>query len=181
MSRLSQSFVSAVAFCISVMAVPVWSQSPAQQVTVYDGSEPKGAQLDTIWQSPQPVQSPRYQGGTIFVPKARNGHFYLHGFINGFPVVFMVDTGSSAVALPEEFAYNAGIRAGLGREVQTASGVVRANLSRGNTVGVGPIGVQDVEVVLVKNLKIPLLGANVLQKFRVTSDDRGMTLVWLKP
>lgn len=162
----------------AILASPARAQTRTRQVTVYDGSEPRGSELESIWRSPRGVDSPRYESNSLFIPKSANGHFYVHGFLNGFPVVFMVDSGATAVALPEEMARNAGIRAGIESEVQTASGNVKAAVSKGNTVGVGPIGVDGVDVVLMKNLKMPLLGASVLEQFRITTDEKGMTLVW---
>jgi aspartyl protease family protein len=89
----------------------------------------------------------------------------------------MVDSGASSVAIPEKVARIAGIRAGLERVVHTAAGSVRAGVAQGNTVGVGPIGITGVEVVVIKNLDTPLLGASVLDQFRMQVDGRGMTLV----
>lgn len=155
---------------------PGWAQEKSQHVIVYDGSTPSGPELAVIARTPVPVESPRYGPDTVFIPKSANGHFYTHGFLNGFPVTFMVDSGASAVAIPEKMARIAGIRAGVERVVQTAGGQVRAGVSQGNTVGVGPIGITGVEVVLMKNLDTPLLGASVLDQFRISIDERGMTL-----
>ncbi len=147
-----------------------------QHVIVYDGSAPAGPELVTIARSPLAVESPRYGKDSVFIPRSANGHFYTHGFVNGFPVTFLVDSGASAVAIPERIARVAGIRAGLERVVQTANGQARAGVSQGNTVGVGPIGTVGVEVVVIKNLDTPLLGAAVLDQFRIAIDERGMTL-----
>jgi aspartyl protease family protein len=42
------------------------------------------------------------------IPRAPNGHFYVHATVNGQLVRFMVDTGASSVALTEEDARRIG-------------------------------------------------------------------------
>jgi aspartyl protease family protein len=66
--------------------------------------------------------------GSIEVPRAENGHYYLRLAINGTEVPFMVDTGASGMVLSLDDA----ARLGLDREslrfsgqAQTANGTVR--------------------------------------------------------
>ncbi len=177
MSGSARRGVSALVLAAGILVSgTALGQTGTQHVIVYDGSAPVGPDLATIARTPLVVESPRYGKDAVFIPRSANGHFYTHGFVNGFPVTFLVDSGASAVAIPERIARIAGIRAGLERVVQTANGQVRAGVSQGNTVGVGPIGIVGVEVVVIKNLDTPLLGAAVLDQFRIAIDEKGMTL-----
>ena len=66
--------------------------------------------------------------GSIEVPRAEDGHYYLQLAINGTPLTLMVDTGASGLVLSLDDAARLGIEAGslqfLG-EAMTANGLVR--------------------------------------------------------
>jgi aspartyl protease family protein len=110
------------------------------------------------------------------VPRAADGHYYLAGAVNGFPVVFMVDTGASMTALPARFARNAGMRAGRVMSVETAAGRNRASASQANTVNIGPFKLTDVLVGIHEQLQIPLLGMDALNRFQISQTNGIMTL-----
>ena len=46
------------------------------------------------------------------MPRSADGHYYVPGAVNGFSVVFLIDTGATVSSLPDQFARNAGIRVG---------------------------------------------------------------------
>ena len=66
--------------------------------------------------------------GSVEVPRAEDGHYYLQLAINGTPLTLMVDTGASGLVLSLDDAARLGIEAGslqfLG-EAMTANGLVR--------------------------------------------------------
>lgn len=66
--------------------------------------------------------------GSIEVPRAEDGHYYLQLAINGTPLTLMVDTGASGLVLSLDDAARLGIEPGslqfLG-EAMTANGLVR--------------------------------------------------------
>src|SRR5665811_2620529 len=51
--------------------------------------------------------------GDLIIPRARDGHFYAAGAVNGKPVSFLVDTGASLVTVSEQFAREAGLSRGV--------------------------------------------------------------------
>ena len=75
-----------------------------------------------------------------------DGHFRTSGTINGEPVVFMLDTGATGVALSESLARRLGVTGRGSGQVSTANGVTQAQLPQ-----------MDDEV---------LLGMQVLRHFR---------------
>lgn len=105
-------------------------------------------------------------------------HFYVPGSINGYPVVFVVDTGATEITIPGAIARNAGLRVGLETPFESAAGRVSGGVTRGNRVEVGPFGFTGATVAVSPNLNgPPLLGSSVLGRFTMTSDSSAMLLV----
>jgi aspartyl protease family protein len=104
------------------------------------------------------------------VRKSADGHFYVSGFLNGFPTVFLVDTGASKTAVGISIARNAGIRAGLTSQAQTANGLSSVASSSGNQINVGPFGFASADVIVTVNQSLPnmaLLGMDILKQFQL--------------
>jgi aspartyl protease family protein len=139
-----------------------------REYIIYDGQNYQSAQLETAIASPvigKPAQ--RLGSSDYSVPRAADGHYYLSGTVNGFPVVFMVDTGAQYTSLPANLARNAGIRAARVTPFDTAAGRERGGLTAANAVTVGPFTVPNTPVAVMERLSIPLLGMDVLNRFQV--------------
>ena len=111
-------------------------------------------------------------GGTIQLQRARDGHFYADGSIEGVPVRFMVDTGASAIAISDSLAARAGLGSG-GREAEfhTANGTRSGRLVKAAEVTVGPLRVHNLTVGTGYTGRTPqdaLLGQNFLRQFTVS-------------
>lgn len=65
----------------------------------------------------------------VFLQRNRSGHYVSSGTINGHPVQFLVDTGASNIAIPENIANVLGLKKGYTQTVSTANG----NISVWNT------------------------------------------------
>jgi aspartyl protease family protein len=150
----------------------------SRQVQIYDDGKYDSSQLESLVKSPYTVTSPSYgRDGEITIPKSRDGHYQVHGFVNGFPLLFMVDTGASLTTIPLRFARASGIRAGIVQDVQTGAGVVQMGVSEGNRVGVGQVALDGMKVAVSKEIPVAVLGMNSLQRFRINIDEHGtMTL-----
>lgn len=101
--------------------------------------------------------------GTIeeHVLRSGDGHFYVDAEVNGTPVHFLVDTGSSAVALSPKDAAAAGIavdRAEFTYLGDGAAGMVRGKEVKLDKVALGKIEQEDVDAVVVDNAEVSLLG-----------------------
>ena len=97
------------------------------------------------------------------------GHFQTEGKIDGKTVSFMVDTGSTVVALNETSAAALGLRptpADYNASVGTANGSVKAARALLAVVDVGGVIVRDVDAIVLPDeaLKENLLGLSFLSR-----------------
>lgn len=137
-------------------AVSSWA-TRAMAVEQELGAEPKAKQALVL----------RQQG---------NGHYMVTGAVNGKPLNFVVDTGASAISLPRDFAYMANMSCSEQVKVQTANGASSACMGVIAKLKVGPFLLRDVPAYMAPNLNQPLLGMNVLQRFRIEQDNGEMRL-----
>ena len=106
-------------------------------------------------------------GGGYAIPRAADGHYYAAATLNGFPMVFMVDTGATHSAIPASMARNAGIRAGRVATFQTAAGPAQGGVSEGNTIILGALKFDHLTVGVQDRLQMPLLGADLMDKLEI--------------
>ena len=117
--------------------------------------------------------------GDIVIQRARDGHFYVAGFVNGKPVKFLVDTGASLVGVSEQFAQRNGLIGGTQTTFNTANGPLPGRIVANVPVKVGPIAVSGIRVgVGLEGHEIndALLGQNFLSKFDVHLRENSMIL-----
>ncbi|HZC16848.1 MAG TPA: TIGR02281 family clan AA aspartic protease [Caulobacteraceae bacterium] len=105
-------------------------------------------------------------GEAASVAKADDGHYWAEAAVNGEEVRFLVDTGSSAVALTPDDALRLGFdpkTLNYDYTVNTASGQARAAEIRLNTVAVAGAEVDNVDAFVIESgLKNSLLGMTYL-------------------
>ncbi len=111
-----------------------------------------------------------------------NGSMVVSGSINGIPMQFVVDTGSSFVAIPPAIAEQAGLDASTGRKVrlQTANGVVSAPLVEIEEVVADRVSINNVLGVVQQvtpNPNLGLLGMSFFGKHKMTIDHERNTIV----
>jgi aspartyl protease family protein len=109
--------------------------------------------------------------GTVEVPRADDGHYYLTLMINGTQVPFMVDTGASGMVLAGVDADRLGIDPAslqfLG-QASTANGVVRTARVTLPEVELGPFRNRDFRAYVTEGeLEQSLLGMDYLGQFRM--------------
>ena len=116
-----------------------------------------------------PRQAYEASTGSVPLPRARDGHYYLTATINGTPLRFVVDTGATDMVLTRADAEAAGLSPDrltyLGR-ASTANGEVRTAYVRLDEVELG--GVRDTDVPAVVNegeMRQSLLGMGYLQRW----------------
>lgn len=117
--------------------------------------------------------------GALVIPKARDGHFYAPGTVNGRAVVFMVDTGASLVAVSEAFARSAGLATGVPTTFRTANGEMPGRIVQDVPVTLGPVQVSGVRIgvgLVGGDEDQALLGQGFLSKFDITLSKEQMTL-----
>lgn len=106
-------------------------------------------------------------GGAQTIQRNADGHFYIVSNVDNRPVLFLVDTGASMVALSRSDAERAGIDTGtlrFNRPVQTASGSSAAAAVRINSLTLGDIELRDVDAMVMAEGQQSLLGMSALNR-----------------
>lgn len=118
-------------------------------------------------------------GSRIVLSMGSGGHFRSAGSINGKPVMFMVDTGATQIAMSQSEADRIGLRYRDGPRgmVQTANGAVPVHSVRLGSVTIGDVRIYEVDaVVMPAQMNQVLLGNSFLSRFQMRRDNSTMTL-----
>lgn len=120
------------------------------------------------WQAHQQRSRFHAEGGAIELHRNLDGHFHWPGRINGIEVDFLVDTGATTTALPQELATRARLVAEHAVRSDTAGGVVTGYAARADVSLSGGVRVERMRVAVLPALSSPLLGMDMLSKMRFT-------------
>ena len=137
--------------------------------------------MDHIRQPRQPEVTAQ---GALVIPRHPDGHFRVAGSINGEPVMFLVDTGASLIAVTEGLAKRAGLTGGERATFRTANGTREGRITRADSVLLrGGLGVSNLRVGtgfsgMGDDDDDALLGQNFLQHFDV---EMGRSQLVLRP
>ena len=114
----------------------------------------------------------------MVLKRNRAGHYVASGRINGEPVVFLVDTGATDVALPLSLAHRLGLTLGAERVSKTANGNVRTWSTRLDSVGLGGLTARGVSAAVMPNMpgEEVLLGMSFLKRFELLQRGKTLTL-----
>lgn len=149
----------------------VYQESPCRQ---------SGQEISSWASSTTPAARDNEEESTpddIYVIKQqRNGHYFLDGKVNGKELTFVVDTGASAVSLPRSFAFLARISCIEQIQVATAAGTASACTAQISTLKFGPFMMRNVRAIISPNLDQPLLGMNVLNRFKIEQNNGEMRI-----
>ncbi|BAO45387.1 retropepsin-like aspartic protease family protein [Thiolapillus brandeum] len=107
------------------------------------------------------------------------GHYVATGAINGQPVVFLVDTGATDVAISEKLARKLRLEKRAGGFSHTANGVVAVWQTRLNRVSLGNIELRNISASILPDLKPAdqvLLGMSFLKKLEIVQKGDTLTL-----
>jgi aspartyl protease family protein len=112
----------------------------------------------------------------VVLERNRAGHYVAPGRINGEPVLFLVDTGATDVALPIELARRIGLQLGAPGIGRTANGDVRTWSALLDTVELGGLTAHRVRASVLPNMPGDqvLLGMSFIKRFELIQ--RGTTL-----
>ncbi len=118
----------------------------------------------------------------LLIPASRGGAYMTEVYVNGSPVVMLVDTGASYVTLRDRDALSAGINPNPGDyryRFSTANGQVEAARAELDRFELGPVMLENVTAFIIPDdkLEVSLLGMNALQEFgRVEMSAEGLRL-----
>jgi len=124
-------------------------------------------------QNPNSAPQVREQNGVreLVLERNRYGHYVTSGEINGQPVLLLLDTGASAVAVPDDMADELGLERLAPVEVSTANGIAEAWLTRINEIRIGPLVFTEVSATLNPGMNHDdsvLLGMSALKHVEFT-------------
>jgi len=114
----------------------------------------------------------------VVLARNRAGHYVANGRINGEPVVFLVDTGATDVALPWAVARRLDLALGAPRLSRTANGDVQVYSTRLESVDLGGLRLNGVRASVLPNMSGDeiLLGMSYLKHFELIQRDGTLVL-----
>lgn len=123
-------------------------------------------------QNPNAVVQSEHGAGFIEVRLLSNhqGHFVADGMINSQAVRFMLDTGATDVAVPENLAREFGLERGAPVILSTANGRTQGYRTRLDSLRLGDIHLRNVRALVVPGLdgEQVLLGMSALKQLEFT-------------
>ncbi|MDZ7663104.1 retropepsin-like aspartic protease family protein [Thiohalophilus sp.] len=114
----------------------------------------------------------------VVLKQNRQGHYLANGKINGQEVTFLLDTGATDIAIPENIANRLGLPRGRQVQFQTANGVARGYSTRLESVSLGNIRLTDLPASINPNVAHDeiLLGMSFLRQLEMNQKDNTLTL-----
>lgn len=119
------------------------------------------------------------ENGELVIPRHPDGHFYVSGEVNRVPVLFLVDTGASAVSVSDAQARQAQLPRGQTVTLRTANGERQGQRIHGIPVRAGHLAWNDTTVITGLDLsgsQKALLGQSFLRHFDIELRQREMVL-----
>ena len=105
--------------------------------------------------------------GSLSLRQTGNGHYFVSGSVNGFPIVYMLDTGASITSISQKTAADAGIQTCTAHTFDTANGVAHGCLAAIREITFGNFRIKNTQVAIMPNMSGALLGMNVLSHIRL--------------
>lgn len=162
--------------------IPEPAAPPEEPAPIADLAEP-AATSPAIPAPPPPATEPAKkpaapQLAEVILSPSPNGNFYVKGQINGQDVIFVVDTGATAVSIPDRLRWKLGLTRGRYLQSATANGIAGMYEAQVKHISVGPLRFKDVTAVLYPNAPddTVLLGMTALRNVRMEQQNGRMVL-----
>ena len=118
--------------------------------------------------------------GHVQVSLQRNpqGHYISDGRINNQPVVFLLDTGATEVAIPMRVANELNLPVGPGVQAKTANGTALVYRTHLQSISLGEITLYDLPATILSNVtgNEILLGMSFLKNFEIIQKGKTLTI-----
>lgn len=137
---------------------------------------------DVLQSRENPNRTPLSQTGANFnevvLRRNRQHHYVTSGYINEQPVVFLIDTGATHVALSTQLAKQLGLREGMTEIHNTANGLVEARATVIDQLQIGTITLTNVRASISPGLTMNevLLGMSALKDVEFVHRNGELTL-----
>lgn len=117
-------------------------------------------------------------GQAVILKRNRQGHYVAPGEINGYPVLFLLDTGATNIAIPEHIAEKISLKKGNKHAVMTANGATTAYRTTLNNVSLGGITLHNITASINPSMSFDkiLLGMSFLKHLKLTQEGNTLTL-----
>ncbi|MFK7865152.1 MAG: TIGR02281 family clan AA aspartic protease [Pseudohongiellaceae bacterium] len=114
----------------------------------------------------------------VVLEQNRQGHYVASGTINQNPVIFLLDTGATDVAIPASVAQRTGLIAGSQSLATTANGVASVFATNIEQLTIGNIELRNVRASIAPNMPgdTILLGMSALRQVEFSQRGRTLTL-----
>lgn len=114
----------------------------------------------------------------ITLKRNRYHHYVASGMINSVPVVFILDTGATNVAVPEHLAKVLQLKKGMPGYAVTANGTVEIHDTTINELQLGPFIIKNVNASINPGMEQDeiLLGMSVLKQLDFSQTNDNLTL-----
>lgn len=132
-----------------------------------DSPDGFGVSISSVTAPEKPLAPSPAKG--LSIKQSPDGHYYASGTTNGYPVVFLIDTGASMVSISSRTARMAGIENCTTRQFSTANGSVQGCVALASELSFGPFRFRNIQVSILPNLaNEALLGMNALSPLAIT-------------
>ncbi|HFB65486.1 MAG TPA: TIGR02281 family clan AA aspartic protease [Aeromonadales bacterium] len=115
----------------------------------------------------QPLTRMNNENVEVVLKRNRYGHYLTGGSINGVPATFMIDTGATDIAVPENLAAKMKLQKGPVISMSTANGVSRAWMTTISTLKIGGLTLYNLKASINPGMNHSdevLLGMAALKK-----------------
>jgi aspartyl protease family protein len=125
------------------------------------------------WQARERQTRFSFDGQTVEIRRAADGHSHWVGRLAGREVEFLVDTGATRTAIPMRLAEELGLPSVGTTQSATAGGTVQGQVVVGALELDGGVRAERLHIVALPQLHAPLLGMDVLGRL-AWQQDRGV-------
>jgi len=166
----------------AVRNLAIWFAIGATLLVGYSFRAELAAVFDRVRGEVLPGYAVPTSNRSMVLTASTDGHFYVMGEVNGAPVRFIIDTGSSGVVLSPADAQRAGIDLATlkySSPGETANGVGYDAETKVASLSVGPLRLANVPLQVNKTpMSASLLGMSFLRQADITTHGDQMTLRW---